>query len=184
MDFLPGGDLMTLLMRKDILSEAETRFYAAELVLAIESVHNLNYIHRDIKPDNVLIDRNGHIKLSDFGLCTRAEINFDNPYANLPKLEELTQEREQKNGNGTRSKRRREMAYSTVGTPDYIAPEVFGKKGYNETADWWSLGVIVFEMLIGYPPFFADDPSVTCQKVIQWKKTLHFPEELYVSPVA
>jgi serine/threonine kinase 38 len=63
-------------MRKDILSEAETRFYAAEIVLAIESVHKLNYIHRDIKPDNVLIDTTGHIKLSDFGLCTRAEISF------------------------------------------------------------------------------------------------------------
>jgi serine/threonine kinase 38 len=68
MDYLPGGDLMTLLMRKDILSEAEARFYAAEIVLAIESVHKLNYIHRDIKPDNVLIGLDGHIKLSDFGL--------------------------------------------------------------------------------------------------------------------
>jgi serine/threonine kinase 38 len=71
-----------------------------------------------------------------------------------------------------------------VGTPDYIAPEVFGKKGYNESADWWSLGVIIFEMLVGYPPFFADDPSVTCQKVIQWRKSLTFPEEVQVSHVA
>jgi len=69
MEYLPGGDLMTLLMARDILSEDETRFYIAELVLAIESVHNLNCIHRDIKPDNVLIDKQGHIKLSDFGLC-------------------------------------------------------------------------------------------------------------------
>lgn len=68
MEFLVGGDLMTLLMNKDILSEQESKFYAIELVLAIESVHQLNCIHRDIKPDNVLIGKDGHIKLSDFGL--------------------------------------------------------------------------------------------------------------------
>ena len=71
MEYLPGGDLMSLLMKKDILSEDEARFYAAELILAIESVHKLNCIHRDIKPDNVLIDINGHIKLSDFGLSKK-----------------------------------------------------------------------------------------------------------------
>lgn len=69
MDYLPGGDLMTLLMARDILTEEESRFYIAEMVLAIESVHKMNCIHRDIKPDNVLIDKEGHIKLSDFGLC-------------------------------------------------------------------------------------------------------------------
>jgi serine/threonine kinase 38 len=71
MEFLPGGDLMTLLMTKDILTEDEARFYAAELVLAIESVHKLKCIHRDLKPDNVLIRKNGHIKLSDFGLSKK-----------------------------------------------------------------------------------------------------------------
>lgn len=74
MEFLSGGDLMTLLMRKDILSEEESRFYIAEIILALESVHKLNYIHRDLKPDNVLLDKEGHIKLTDFGLCKHAEI--------------------------------------------------------------------------------------------------------------
>lgn len=74
MEFLPGGDLMTLLMRKDILSEEESRFYIGELILAIETIHNLNYIHRDLKPDNILLDKEGHIKLTDFGLCKHAEI--------------------------------------------------------------------------------------------------------------
>ena len=74
MEFLSGGDLMTLLMRKDILSEEESRFYIAESILAIETVHNMNYIHRDLKPDNILLDKDGHIKLTDFGLCKHAEI--------------------------------------------------------------------------------------------------------------
>ena len=74
MEFLPGGDFMTLLMRKDILNEEESRFYGAEMVLAIEAVHNMNYIHRDLKPDNILMDNEGHLKLTDFGLCKYAEI--------------------------------------------------------------------------------------------------------------
>ena len=74
MEFLAGGDLMTLLMRKDILSEDESRFYIAETILSIETVHNLNYIHRDLKPDNILLDKEGHVKLTDFGLCKHAEI--------------------------------------------------------------------------------------------------------------
>ena len=74
MEYLPGGDLMTLLMRKDILSEEESRFYIAETILAIESVHKMGYIHRDLKPDNILLDKDGHVKLSDFGLCKHVEI--------------------------------------------------------------------------------------------------------------
>lgn len=74
MEFLQGGDLMTLLMEKDILSEDESRFYIVETILAVESVHKLNYIHRDLKPDNLLIGRDGHVKLSDFGLCKHVEI--------------------------------------------------------------------------------------------------------------
>ena len=71
-----------------------------------------------------------------------------------------------------------------MGTPDYIAPEVFGQKGYNETVDWWSTGAILFEMMVGYPPFFSDEPSVTCQKIMQWRKTLNIPEESNLSPEA
>lgn len=81
-------------------------------------------------------------------------------------------------------KRSRKLAYSTVGTPDYIAPEVFGQSGYNETVDWWSVGAILFEMLIGYPPFFADNPSETCQKILYWQKTLKIPKEAELSPEA
>lgn len=73
MDYVPGGDLMNLLIKKDIFSHEQAKFYAAEMILAIESIHELKYIHRDIKPDNILIDETGHIKLSDFGLCKHTQ---------------------------------------------------------------------------------------------------------------
>ena len=163
MEFLPGGDLMTLLMRKDVLSEEESRFYIAETILAIESVHKHNYIHRDLKPDNILLDKDGHVKLTDFGLCKHAQIrstrstnvNTTELSANFNQLKSVL---DKKLG----YKRCRKLAYSTVGTPDYIAPEVFSQNGYDETVDWWSVGVILFEMLVGYPPFFSDEQSVTC----------------------
>jgi len=78
MEYLPGGDLMSLLMKKDILSEEEAKFFTAETLLALASIHKLNYIHRDLKPDNILIGADGHIKLSDFGLCKFTEIRENN----------------------------------------------------------------------------------------------------------
>lgn len=77
-----------------------------------------------------------------------------------------------------------QLAFSTVGTPDYIAPEVFAQTGYTKAVDWWSVGVIFFEMIVGYPPFFSEDPSVTCQKIMQWKKTLTIPTDANLSPAA
>lgn len=173
---------MTLLMRKDILSEEESKFYIAEVILAIESVHKLNYIHRDLKPDNVLLDKDGHIKLTDFGLCKHAEIRPQ-------RMTETKNQQLSSNFNQLKTaldkrlgyKRCRQLAFSTVGTPDYIAPEVFGQAGYDETVDWWSVGVILFEMLVGYPPFFSDEPSVTCQKILHWKKTFQIPSDANLS---
>ena len=122
---------MTLLMRKDILSEEESRFYIAELILAIETIHNLNYIHRDLKPDNILLDKDGHIKLTDFGLCKHAEIKAPSKAPSDGKAGRADQF--SSNFNQLKSvldkklgyKRSRHLAFSTVGTPDYIAPEVF-----------------------------------------------------------
>ena len=83
-----------------------------------------------------------------------------------------------------RRNRNRERVYSLVGTPDYIAPEVFNRDGYTEIVDWWSLGTILFEMLVGYPPFYSDNSSETCKKVMNWRKTFHIPEEAQLSPEA
>ena len=77
--------------------------------------------------------------------------------------------------------RRRKLAYSTVGTPDYIAPEVFSKSGYDSRCDWWSLGVILYEMLYGYPPFSCENPMETYNKIINWETNLEFPADTPIS---
>ncbi|TKY53740.1 Serine/threonine-protein kinase CBK1 [Spatholobus suberectus] len=194
MEYLPGGDMMTLLMRKDILTEDEARFYVGETVLAIESIHKHNYIHRDIKPDNLLLDRNGHMKLSDFGLCKPLDcsnlqekdfsvgINRSGALQSdgRPAAPKRTQQEQLQHW----QKNRRMLAYSTVGTPDYIAPEVLLKKGYGVECDWWSLGAIMYEMLVGFPPFYSDEPMLTCRKIVNWRTTLKFPEEAKLSAEA
>ena len=193
MEYLPGGDLMTLLMARDILPEQDAKFYAAEMVLAIESVHDMGCIHRDLKPDNVLIGKDGHIKLSDFGLSKKLDafldknnkliFNQDNKTLknNNSNLSYAEQFRIFKN---MKSKKRREKAFSTVGTPDYIAPEVFKQKGYGQEIDWWSLGVIMFEMMIGYPPFYSDNSTETCKKILDWENHLEIRPEANISKEA
>lgn len=191
MEYLQGGDLMTILMKYDILTETQTRFYMAQTAMAIKSVHDLNFIHRDLKPDNVLIDRDGHVKLSDFGLC-KAFGDSAAPY--LEQYKEAVKEIEKamsedptfagvskSSSKVPQSKRDHRRAYSTVGTPDYIAPEVFAQTGYGKECDWWSLGVIMYECLVGFPPFYADEPMATCRKIVNWKRTLVFPPEAKLS---
>ncbi|XP_012574922.1 uncharacterized protein [Cicer arietinum] len=198
MEYLPGGDIMTLLMREETLTESVARFYIAQTVLAVESIHKHNYIHRDIKPDNLLLDINGHMKLSDFGLCkpldcsNLSSIN-ENEILDDENLNETTDVDNNKNGRRWKNPleqlqhwqmNRRKLAFSTVGTPDYIAPEVLLKKGYGVECDWWSLGAIMYEMLVGYPPFYSDDPVTTCRKIVHWKNHLKFPDEARLTPEA
>ncbi|EPS36700.1 hypothetical protein H072_9738 [Dactylellina haptotyla CBS 200.50] len=201
MEFLPGGDLMTMLIKYEVFSEDVTRFYMAECVLAIEAVHKLGFIHRDIKPDNILIDINGHIKLSDFGLSTGFHKTHDQAYyqkllekaqaPSAPKsdrnsvmVDAIHLTISNRNQVNTWRKSRRVMAYSTVGTPDYIAPEIFIHQGYGQECDWWSLGTIMFECLIGWPPFCAEEAHETYRKIVNWQESLYFPEEIHLSPEA
>ncbi|CAA3008186.1 serine threonine- kinase 38-like [Olea europaea subsp. europaea] len=199
MEYLPGGDIMTLLIREETLTETVARFYIAQSVLAIESIHKHNYVHRDIKPDNLLLDKNGHMKLSDFGLCK--PLNFEN--LSCMNAKEPMNESELLDANGCLPDKgdgsswkspleqmqhwqmnRRTLAFSTVGTPDYIAPEVLLKKGYGLECDWWSLGAIMYEMLVGYAPFYSDNPITTCRKIVHWRNHLIFPNDVRVSPEA
>jgi len=193
MEYCGGGDLMTILMREDILSEDQARFYMAELAMAINAVHELDFVHRDLKPDNILIAHDGHIKLSDFGLAK--SFNTEND-AVISKYQTMKSQLKQQEANGgakkeedldDASKRKkyghkdRNLMYSTVGTPDYIAPEVFSAKGYDKMVDWWSMGVIMFECLVGYPPFYAEDPMQTCRKIVHYRKYFKIPYDAKVS---
>ncbi|KAK3602877.1 hypothetical protein CHS0354_018736 [Potamilus streckersoni] len=201
MDYVPGGDLMGLLIKFGIFEENLARFYIAELVLAIESVHKMGFIHRDIKPDNILIDKDGHIKLTDFGLCTGFRWTHNSRYyqqegshARQDSMEvSCMTNNPPEECNCTRFKtlerrkhrdRQRCLAHSLVGTPNYIAPEVLLRQGYTSCCDWWSVGVILYEMLVGQPPFYAATPQETQFKVIHWEKTLKIPPEANVSEPA
>ncbi|KAI3435734.1 hypothetical protein D9Q98_001792 [Chlorella vulgaris] len=185
MEYLPGGDMMTLLIRKEILPEHWARFYLAQTVISLEAIHAASYIHRDIKPDNLLLDAWGHMKLSDFGLCKPVDVSTLPAFAAAdvgaagaalglpPSPSPLSQGEQLRHW----QQNRRKLAFSTVGTPDYIAPEVLMKKGYGMECDWWSVGAIAYEMMVGFPPFYSDDPMTTCRKIVNWRAYLRFPPE-------
>ncbi|CCO31453.1 hypothetical protein BN14_05495 [Rhizoctonia solani AG-1 IB] len=182
LEFMGGGDLLNLLIEKDIFEEDFGKFYIAEMVLAIEQCHKQGFIHRDIKPDNFLFDPNGHIKLSDFGLATDLHWAHDTSYyeqqrrdllhkhgidledgetrshRNARRMDKFEADRVM-GGEGVftwREKNRKKLAYSVCGTNSYMSPEVIRGQGYSFSCDWWSLGVIMFECLYGYPPFVSN----------------------------
>uniref|UniRef100_A0A3P8S824 non-specific serine/threonine protein kinase n=1 Tax=Amphiprion percula TaxID=161767 RepID=A0A3P8S824_AMPPE len=200
MEYIPGGDMMSLLIRLGIFKEELAQFYIAELTCAVESVHKMGFIHRDIKPDNILIDRDGHIKLTDFGLCTGFRWTHDSKYyqsGDHVRQDSMDFSKEWEDPANCRCTDRlkplerrkarqhqRCLAHSLVGTPNYIAPEVLLRTGYTQLCDWWSVGVILYEMVVGQPPFLATTPLETQLKVINWKSTLHIPPAAKLSPEA
>ncbi|XP_030532914.1 probable serine/threonine protein kinase IRE [Rhodamnia argentea] len=178
MEYLNGGDLYSLLRNLGCLDKDMARIYIAELVLALEYLHSLNVIHRDLKPDNLLIGQDGHIKLTDFGLSKVGLINSTDDFSGPPACNAgFLSDEEPKYPHSIKREERKK--HSVVGTPDYLAPEILLGMGHGATADWWSVGVILFEMLVGIPPFNAEHPQQIFDNImnrdIPWPKV---PEEI------
>ncbi|XP_030322997.1 microtubule-associated serine/threonine-protein kinase 4 isoform X1 [Calypte anna] len=150
MEYVEGGDCATLLKNMGPLPVDMARMYFAETVLALEYLHNYGIVHRDLKPDNLLVTSMGHIKLTDFGL---SKVGLMSLTTNLYE--------------GHIEKDAREFLDKQVcGTPEYIAPEVILRQGYGKPVDWWAMGIILYEFLVGCVPFFGDTPEELFGQVI------------------
>jgi len=132
-EYVQGGELFSHLRAAGRFSTKTARFYAAEIVLALEFLHDHKIVYRDLKPENLLLDHKGHIKVTDFGF---AKVVSDN------------------------------RTFTLCGTPEYLAPEVIKGKGHGTEVDWWALGILVFEMLAGYPPFYDENPFGIYEKIL------------------
>ncbi|CAL5404887.1 unnamed protein product [Camellia sinensis] len=180
MEYLNGGDLYSLLRNLGCLDEDMARVYIAELVLALEYLHSLSVIHRDLKPDNLLIGPDGHIKLTDFGLSKVGLISSTDDFSGPPvSSTTLLGDDEPKTAAQSSTKREQRQKQSVVGTPDYLAPEILLGMGHGVTADWWSVGVILYELVVGIPPFNAEHPQQIFDNIINrdipWPK---IPDEM------
>ena len=141
-EYIPGGELLTLMRSEIVFTPNNTKFYVAQLIEALTYLHKNKIIYRDIKPENILFDEHGYIKLTDFGVAKIIE----------------------------------GKTYSLCGTPTYMSPEIVLKNGYSFQADWWSLGVLTYEMLVGLDPWDEDDPMLIYQKIIEGK--FYFPKNI------
>ncbi|ORY46462.1 kinase-like protein [Rhizoclosmatium globosum] len=135
LEFVQGGELFTFLRRSGRFRNNVALFYAGEVILAFEYLHNRDIIYRDLKPENLLIDSEGHIKITDFGFAKEVP----------------------------------DVTWTLCGTPDYLAPEIIQSKGYGRAVDWWALGILIYEMIAGHPPFYDDDHFKLYEKILACK---------------
>ncbi|KAK4243572.1 camp-dependent protein kinase catalytic subunit [Corynascus novoguineensis] len=157
LDYVPGGELFTYLREYRRFNESTARFYAAEIVLILEYLHETQggIAYRDMKPENLLLDADGHIKLVDFGFAKR----LGNDESGHPV-----------------------KTYTLCGTPEYLAPEVIREGGYTTAVDWWALGILIYEFLTGYTPFWHEDSIEIYKQIVE--KTVAFPQEPAISEAA
>jgi len=142
LEFIPGGELFTLLRSQGSFPVEQAKFYAAHIITIFEYVHGKNIVYRDLKPENILINTNGYLKLTDFGFAKIVD----------------------------------GKTYTLCGTPEYLAPEIILNKGHSKPVDWWTLGILTYEMLVGIDPFNDDDPMMIYQKIIKGK--VKFPKTI------
>jgi len=141
LEFVVGGEVFAHLRRMGKFSNNHTRFYVGQIVLALDYLHSENICYRHLKPENLLLDMDGYIKMTDFGFAKKVE----------------------------------DRTWTICGTPEYLAPEIIQGLGHGKAVDWWALGVLMFEMLGGYPPFHDENPFGIYQRVLQGKVELpHF----------
>lgn len=161
-EYMCGGEIFYHLRKEGKFTEARTRLYVAEIVLALEHLHQNNIIYRDLKPENILLDKQGHIKLTDFGLSkilksSGSHYNNNNINNNFHSNSTENNNNISVNNNETSLSSSfasvYSRAYTICGTPEYLAPEILNGKGYDRAVDWWSLGVVAYEMLCGYSPY-------------------------------
>ena len=143
LEYIPGGELFTLLRKKKMFPLEQAKFYIAHIITIFEYIHSKNIIYRDLKPENILITKSGYLKLTDFGFAKY----LDN-----------------------------DKTYTLCGTPEYLAPEIILNKGHGKPVDWWTMGILLYEMLIGIDPFSDDDPMAIYQKIVKGK--IHFPKDI------
>ncbi|KAH6910317.1 AGC/PKA protein kinase [Coprinopsis sp. MPI-PUGE-AT-0042] len=143
MDFVPGGELFTLLRRSNRFPDPVAKFYAAEVALALNYLHVLDIVYRDLKPENILLNVDGHIKIADFGFAKHCPTT----------------------------------AWTLCGTPDYLAPEIVSQQRYNKSVDWYALGVLIYEMLSGLPPYHQAEPNhmQLYERIMQGPTSIRFP---------
>ncbi|XP_010487683.1 PREDICTED: probable serine/threonine protein kinase IREH1 [Camelina sativa] len=179
MEYLNGGDLYSLLRNLGCLEEDIVRVYIAEVVLALEYLHSEGVVHRDLKPDNLLIAHDGHIKLTDFGLSKVGLINSTDDLAGPAVSGTSLLDEEDSRLAASEDQLERRKKRSAVGTPDYLAPEILLGTGHGATADWWSVGIILFELIVGIPPFNAEHPQQIFDNILNRKIPWpHVPDEM------
>lgn len=133
LEYISGGELFTYLRAAHKFENDKALFYALEIVSALAHCHSLDIIYRDMKPENILIDVSGHIKMTDFGFAKKVK----------------------------------DRTWTLCGTPEYLAPEIIQSKGHGKAVDWWSLGILIYEMLAGFPPFFDENPFDIYRKILE-----------------